>query len=225
MARSRKDVCFFFELSNVRSTLNLIHAKVKVNGKRTIIERTNVRFSRLQLTCADQFYDRVLVEIKKRKRDTVEGANVKSTNSRERKNKRKKCLESLPRISAVEALNTPTNVPSPAEIDAYLEKHSVTIHTQDSEKVIPAISFGQLDIPSELRSALTGFKEPTPVQACTWPPAMQGRDVIGIAETGRQVSYSLMHSARHLLEPPQWQDSCVWYPSTLSPRRSPSLSS
>jgi ATP-dependent RNA helicase DBP3 len=152
--------------------------------------------------------DRVLVEVKKRKRDTVEGTNVKSSNSnRERKNKRKKCLESPPKISAVDALNTPiapttTNVPSPAEIDAFLEKHSVTIHTQDSEKVIPVISFGQLDIPSELRSALTGFKEPTPVQACTWPPAMQGRDVIGIAETGRQVSYSLMHRARHLLESP-----------------------
>ncbi|KAG1845107.1 P-loop containing nucleoside triphosphate hydrolase protein [Suillus subalutaceus] len=26
--------------------------------------------------------------------------------------------------------------------------------------------------------------EPTPIQACTWPPALKGKDVVGIAETG-----------------------------------------
>ena len=51
------------------------------------------------------------------------------------------------------------------------------------------LSFAQLDIPSELCSSFKDFKEPTPIQACTWPPALKGLDVVGIAETGRQVAY------------------------------------
>ncbi|KIK02315.1 hypothetical protein K443DRAFT_97176 [Laccaria amethystina LaAM-08-1] len=50
--------------------------------------------------------------------------------------------------------------------------------------VKPIIAFAQLNVPSELQSSFAGFKEPTPIQACTWPPALEGRDVVGIAETG-----------------------------------------
>jgi ATP-dependent RNA helicase DBP3 len=77
---------------------------------------------------------------------------------------------------------TPT---TPAEASAFLTKHSITIHTPpDVPSVIPVINFSQLDVPTELRSAFARFKEPTPIQACTWPPALEGRDVVGIAETG-----------------------------------------
>lgn len=48
----------------------------------------------------------------------------------------------------------------------------------------PILSFNQLSIPDALRSAFAGFKEPTPIQACAWPPALEGKDVVGIAETG-----------------------------------------
>ncbi|PFH50731.1 hypothetical protein AMATHDRAFT_144429 [Amanita thiersii Skay4041] len=75
--------------------------------------------------------------------------------------------------------------PSPTDISEFLTKHSITIHTlQGVESHTPIISFSQLDIPDQLRTAFIGFKEPTPIQACTWPPALKGRDVIGIAETG-----------------------------------------
>jgi len=50
--------------------------------------------------------------------------------------------------------------------------------------VAPIVSFSQLNIPAQLSSTFAGFKEPTPIQACTWPPALEGRDVVGIAETG-----------------------------------------
>jgi len=36
----------------------------------------------------------------------------------------------------------------------------------------------------QLKSTLSGFKAPTPIQACSWPAALSGKDVIGIAETG-----------------------------------------
>ncbi|KAL4065798.1 P-loop containing nucleoside triphosphate hydrolase protein [Scleroderma yunnanense] len=74
---------------------------------------------------------------------------------------------------------------SSSEAQAFLEKHSITIHTPPSvPSILPAIAFDQLDIPHGLRAAFNGFKEPTPIQAAAWPWALSGRDVIGIAETG-----------------------------------------
>ncbi|KAL1662204.1 P-loop containing nucleoside triphosphate hydrolase protein [Schizophyllum commune] len=63
--------------------------------------------------------------------------------------------------------------------------HSITIHTPDGvPRPTPVVSFAQLAVPEEIRQSFKGFKEPTPIQACTWPPALEGRDVVGIAETG-----------------------------------------
>ncbi|KAI9567014.1 DEAD-domain-containing protein [Boletus coccyginus] len=68
---------------------------------------------------------------------------------------------------------------------AFLTKHSITIHTPRSlSPVTPVISFDQLQLPEALKAAFKDFKEPTPIQACAWPPALQGHDVVGIAETG-----------------------------------------
>lgn len=75
---------------------------------------------------------------------------------------------------------------SPAKVTEFLTKHSIAIHMPDGMPMIsPVLSFRQLDIPSDLQSSFEGFKEPTPIQACTWPLALQGLDVVGIAETGR----------------------------------------
>ena len=139
--------------------------------------------------------DEPLTKKKKRKRDNTSEGNVEvidlesaSTKKdrkgkKERKEKRRKSSHSQEITNSVDL---PTSAaPSIATIEAFLTKHSINILTERTEVITPIISFGQLDIPSELRSALIGFKEPTPVQACTWPPGMQGWDVVGIAETGR----------------------------------------
>lgn len=74
---------------------------------------------------------------------------------------------------------------STSEAQAFLEKHSITIHAPPSvSSILPVTSFDQLDVPHGLRAAFDGFKEPTPIQAAAWPWALSGRDVIGIAETG-----------------------------------------
>jgi len=79
-----------------------------------------------------------------------------------------------------------TSPSSAAEAEAFLKKHSIKIHTPEGvPRAAPVIKFSQLNVPAELQSAFSGFKEPTPIQACTWPPALEGRDVVGIAETGR----------------------------------------
>ncbi|PCH33058.1 DEAD-domain-containing protein [Wolfiporia cocos MD-104 SS10] len=71
--------------------------------------------------------------------------------------------------------------------------------------VTPVLSFDQLDVPSELHSAFEGFKEPTPIQACSWPPALAGRDVVGIAETGsgKTLAFGLPALARLITSPPK----------------------
>ncbi|KAF8439464.1 DEAD-domain-containing protein [Boletus edulis BED1] len=91
--------------------------------------------------------------------------------------------ESIPALpSPVQIAITPTDS---SAASAFLTRHSITIHTPPAlPPVMPVISFDQLQIPEALKVAFKDFKEPTPIQACAWPPALQGHDVVGIAETG-----------------------------------------
>lgn len=77
---------------------------------------------------------------------------------------------------------------------------------QGSRPIVPAMSFSSLKIPAALQAAFKGFDKPTPVQACTWPPALEGRDVVGIAETGRCV-ISTLYTLAHSLIDLQWENS------------------
>jgi ATP-dependent RNA helicase RhlE len=47
-------------------------------------------------------------------------------------------------------------------------------------------TFTTLGLPAQLLSALdkAGFTTPTPIQAKAIPPQLQGRDILGIAQTG-----------------------------------------
>ncbi|MGC9419369.1 MAG: DEAD/DEAH box helicase, partial [Rhodovulum sp.] len=47
-------------------------------------------------------------------------------------------------------------------------------------------TFADLGLDPKVLSAVTdaGYTEPTPIQAGAIPPALQGRDVLGIAQTG-----------------------------------------
>ncbi|KAG1777278.1 P-loop containing nucleoside triphosphate hydrolase protein [Suillus placidus] len=133
---------------------------------------------------------------KKRKRDVTQETNSADKPSPSKKHKKKKhdreaeAPSANAAVTSQPSLATPSSQPSitpcsPAEAEAFLEKHNITISTQtNSDAVVPVISFDQLNIPDGLRGAFTGFNEPTPIQACTWPPALKGKDVVGIAETG-----------------------------------------
>ena len=88
------------------------------------------------------------------------------------------------RDSAVASKPAPTikNITS-EEVEKYLSENSITIHGD----VVPVLDFDQLDIQPLLREVLSKFSKPTPIQACAWPALLEGKDVIGIAETGRFV--------------------------------------
>ncbi|KAG8904382.1 RNA-dependent ATPase [Tulasnella sp. 403] len=70
--------------------------------------------------------------------------------------------------------------PATDSAESYLTKHHITIDGH----LDPITSFDQLSIHKSLRSSLDKFTQPTPIQACAWPVALAGKDVVGIAETG-----------------------------------------
>ncbi|KAJ6627027.1 P-loop containing nucleoside triphosphate hydrolase protein [Mycena sp. CBHHK59/15] len=75
----------------------------------------------------------------------------------------------------------------------------------DEEALPPILAFTQLTLPTSLRSCFAGFSAPTPIQACTWPPALLGRDVVGIAETGsgKTLAFGIPALARLVSAPPK----------------------
>lgn len=77
------------------------------------------------------------------------------------------------------------NVEQESESDEELEE-TPTLDAKSSEEKAPTKSFADLGIIDSLCEACTamGFKLPTPIQAEAIPLALQGRDIIGLAETG-----------------------------------------
>lgn len=49
-----------------------------------------------------------------------------------------------------------------------------------------SVAFADLNLPSPILDAITelGFEEPTPIQSESIPPLLEGRDIVGVAQTG-----------------------------------------
>ncbi|KAK9080091.1 hypothetical protein SSX86_001766 [Deinandra increscens subsp. villosa] len=71
-----------------------------------------------------------------------------------------------------------------SSVDIYRQKHDVTA-TGDNVPA-PFMSFESTGFPPELLREIyaAGFAFPTPIQAQTWPIALQNRDIVAIAKTG-----------------------------------------
>jgi ATP-dependent RNA helicase DBP3 len=54
----------------------------------------------------------------------------------------------------------------------------------DESQFAPVLSFAESGMPANVMKACEGFEKPTPIQAQSWPVALSGRDMIGIASTG-----------------------------------------
>ncbi|KAI3921510.1 hypothetical protein MKW98_013444, partial [Papaver atlanticum] len=105
--------------------------------------------------------------------------------------------------------NTPTRPPpnmlgmtdttNLSPVDAYLRQHEVT--ASGDNVPAPFMSFEATGFPPEILREihLAGFSSPTPIQAQTWPIAMQSRDIVAIAKTGsgKTLGY-LMPAFMHL---------------------------
>ncbi|KAF8609090.1 DEAD-domain-containing protein [Ceratobasidium sp. AG-I] len=109
-----------------------------------------------------------------------------------------------------------SSTPSSSEITAYLEKNSITIHAPSGE-ITPILKFSQLasyGVDEQLLRATDKFSEPSLIQACSWPAALRGSDVVGIAETGSGKTLAFgLPALQHILS------------STSSPSENPSKKS
>ena len=69
--------------------------------------------------------------------------------------------------------------------------------------------FSELKLHAKVLSAVedAGYETPTPIQAGAIPPALEGRDVLGIAQTGtgKTASFTLPMITMRL----EWGDVCV----------------
>ncbi|KAG6731471.1 hypothetical protein I3843_01G123500 [Carya illinoinensis] len=77
-----------------------------------------------------------------------------------------------------------TDVSSLTPVEAYRQQHEVTA-TGDNIPA-PFMTFEATGFPPELLREIysAGFTSPTPIQAQTWPIALQSRDIVAIAKTG-----------------------------------------
>lgn len=71
-----------------------------------------------------------------------------------------------------------------AEENIYTESDDITVKGRDCPK--PFLQFSDFEWPQEIRRVIEKerFTNPTPIQAQGFPVALEGRDLVGIAQTG-----------------------------------------
>lgn len=167
--------------------------------------------------------------------DTTEGAasNADVAEPERKKKKGHKKEKVATDITTTEKPKAPSEATSmnaglDSEVTAYLQKHNISI---TPFLYPPILSFSAItpSLPPSLHSAFASFTAPSPIQASTWPPLLEGRDVVGIAETGRLVLHPMVYYIKtiyssifssicyHVLivKKNQWKNACIWYTRTL----------
>ncbi|CAI0438245.1 unnamed protein product [Linum tenue] len=78
----------------------------------------------------------------------------------------------------------PADITNSSPADAYRQKHEVT--AMGDNVPAPFMTFDDTGFPPEILRDIhsAGFMCPTPIQAQTWPIALQSRDIVAIAKTG-----------------------------------------
>jgi len=75
-----------------------------------------------------------------------------------------------------------------SDIDAFLSKNEIVItdpRSPDSNTLRPITEFAHLPKSTLMsKNPFKSFKNPTPIQAASWPFGLSGRDIVGVAETG-----------------------------------------
>lgn len=72
---------------------------------------------------------------------------------------------------------------SEEEVDEYCKQMEITVKGDNVPK--PCQTFEETGFPPEMMQVMTqGFSKPTAIQAQSWPIALSGRDLVGIAHTG-----------------------------------------
>lgn len=73
---------------------------------------------------------------------------------------------------------------SRADVDGFHRKNEIAVLGREAPSTV--FEFSEIGFPSYITSELSrqGFSAPTVIQSSSWPIAMSGRDLVGIAQTG-----------------------------------------
>jgi ATP-dependent RNA helicase DBP3 len=121
-----------------------------------------------------------------------EAAAKAEKKARKKAEKAAKLADKLPEthIAVVAEVGGKVTGVGKAEADAYYAEKQISVEDSRKEEVGPVLSFDSLPFDQATKKAyFTGFDTPTPIQAATWPYLSNGRDLIGVAETGSGKTY------------------------------------
>ncbi|EEB08909.1 ATP-dependent RNA helicase Dbp3 [Schizosaccharomyces japonicus yFS275] len=132
-----------------------------------------------------------VTEITEQVAGDVSKKEQKSKKSKKDKSKKKKHDQSSEKSesgsteSADSTTTSSTLHTDPDAARAFMKEQEISIADPTTKEILlPLLSFDDLPLPDKLTAGLRNFKQPTPIQAASWPYLLAGRDVVGIAETG-----------------------------------------
>ncbi|KAJ3068543.1 hypothetical protein HDU98_008297 [Podochytrium sp. JEL0797] len=77
-----------------------------------------------------------------------------------------------------------TSAHSAATVSAFMDANAIAVGNLDQDTAKPIMDFKDAAFPKRIEDLLCVFPKPTFIQSVTWPPILQGRDLVGIAATG-----------------------------------------
>ncbi|GAB1226828.1 hypothetical protein ENUP19_0305G0077 [Entamoeba nuttalli] len=89
------------------------------------------------------------------------------------------------------------------EVSRYLQENEIQVNGCESIKAL--LTFEECNFPQSILNVIKeqNYIKPTPIQAIGWPIVLQGKDVVGIAETGSGKTISfLIPAIIHILDTP-----------------------
>lgn len=145
---------------------------------------------------------RIRKAAKKEKKNSEKDEELSDSHVEAKKAKKAaKLARKAAKESTEESSVKPPDKLSPKDAQDYLEKHTIAITVPEGGQLEPCTQFSSLIVHDEIKAGLANFKEPSPIQAASWPYLLAGKDVVGIAETGSGKTFAFgVPAMQYILE-------------------------
>ncbi|CAN6664259.1 ATP-dependent RNA helicase Dbp3p [Trichomonascus vanleenenianus] len=177
----------------------------KVSKKRELSDgeqKDSKKLKKLEKYLAQGYSAEEAKKLRKQEKEKKEKKDKKEKDVKEKKDKKEKKSKTEDSDSEKAEKSSST---TPAPVDAndvaeFMKTNAITVEDSQKSGLQPFLSFNQLHVQQSILNVLTKFPKPTPIQAVSWPFLLNGRDVVGVAETGsgKTMAFSVP-AVNHLL--------------------------